>query len=103
EHWYAALAEADAWLAELAAGHADVKTRVARLLLRLRTDEASGRAIRLSLEDIGAILGVAPESASRALGLLRRSNLLADADSRYHWRIDASGLAALLAAHDQEN
>jgi len=103
EHWYAALAEADAWLAELAAGHADVKTRVARLLLRLRTDEAPGRAIRLSLEDIGAILGVAPESASRALGLLRRSNLLADADSRYHWRIDASGLAALLAAHDQEN
>jgi CRP/FNR family transcriptional regulator len=32
EHWHSALAEADAWLAELAAGHADVKTRVARLL-----------------------------------------------------------------------
>ncbi|MGM3159122.1 hypothetical protein, partial [Bacillus cereus group sp. Bc247] len=61
EHWYAALAEADAWLAELAAGHADVKTRVARLLLRLRTAEAPDRVIRLSLEDFGAILGVAPE------------------------------------------
>ncbi len=103
EHWYAALAEADAWLAELAAGHADVKTRVARLLLRLRTTEAPDRVIRLSLEDFGAILGVAPESASRALGVLRRSKLLADAESRYHWRIDSSGLAALLAAQDQEN
>lgn len=103
EHWHAALAEADAWLAELAAGHADVKTRVARLLLRLSGDSRPGEVIRLSLEDIGAILGVAPESASRALGLLRRNRLLSESENRYHWRIDASGLAALLAAQDQEN
>jgi CRP-like cAMP-binding protein len=98
EHWHAALAEADAWLAELTAGHADVKTRVARLLLRLVDDIEPGRAIRLSLEDIGAILGVAPESASRALGIMRRSNLLSDApDCRYHWLIDRAGLKALVA------
>lgn len=96
ERWHAALVEADAWLAELAAGHADVKTRVARLLLRLGSDGEAGRVIRLSLEDIGAILGVAPESASRALGVLRRSKLLSDAaGSRYHWHTDAAGLAAL--------
>lgn len=98
EHWHAALAEADAWLAELTAGHADVKTRVARLLLRLVDDDQPGRAIRLSLEDIGAILGAAPESASRALGILRRSNLLSDApDSRYYWLVDSAGLKALFA------
>jgi len=98
EHWHAALAEADAWLAELTAGHADVKTRVARLLLRLVDDDQPGRAIRLSLEDIGAILGAAPESASRALGILRRSNLLSDApDSRYYWLVDSAGLKALIA------
>ncbi len=97
-HWHAALAEADAWLAELAAGHADVKTRVARLLLRLGSDADPGHTIRLSLEDIGAILGVAPESASRALGVLRRSNLLADAqESRHHWRVDLPGLQSLVA------
>jgi CRP/FNR family transcriptional regulator len=98
EHWHAALAEADAWLAELTAGQADVKTRVARLLLRLVDDDQPGRAIRLSLEDIGAILGAAPESASRALGILRRSNLLSDApDSRYYWLVDSAGLKALIA------
>ncbi len=102
EHWHAALAEADAWLAELAAGHADVKTRVARLLLRLSCEPEPGVAIRLSLEDIGAILGVAPESASRALGFLRRNNFLSDGpDGRHFWRIDVAGLNSLLAAPEE--
>lgn len=101
ERWYAALAEADAWLAELASGQGDVKTRVARLLLRLASDDRPGDVIRLSLEDIGAILGVAPESASRALGVLRRGKLLSQSDNRYYWRVDTDGLAATLASHDQ--
>jgi CRP/FNR family transcriptional regulator, anaerobic regulatory protein len=96
ERWHAALEEADAWLTELAAGHADVKTRVARLLCRLGNDGEPGLVTRLSLEDIGAALGVAPESASRALGLLRRSNLLSDVPGdRHHWRADMRGLAVL--------
>ena len=103
EHWHAARVEADAWLAELAAGRADVKTRVARLLLRLGDDLEPGLAIRLSLEDIGAILGVAPESASRALGILRRSKLLSDAtDGRYYWRVDMAGLDALVSRPAQD-
>jgi CRP/FNR family transcriptional regulator len=99
EHWHSALAEADAWLAELAAGHADVKMRVARLVLRLCSEVEPGLAIRLSLEDIGAILGIAPESASRALGVLRRNKLLSDAiDDRHYWKVDVAGLNALVAA-----
>jgi CRP/FNR family transcriptional regulator len=103
EHWHAALAEADAWLAELAAGRADVKTRVARLLLRLSSELEPGLAIRLSLEDIGAVLGVAPESASRALGILRRSKMLFDAPhDRHYWQINVSGLNALVALPNED-
>jgi CRP/FNR family transcriptional regulator len=84
-------------------GRADVKTRVARLLLRLSSELEPGLAIRLSLEDIGAVLGVAPESASRALGILRRSKMLFDApDDRHYWQINVSGLNALVALPDED-
>ena len=61
-----ALQEADAWLVDLVNNTTPGRVRLARLLLRLR--EGGGDAVyRLSLADAGAIIGLTPETVSRAL------------------------------------
>ncbi len=71
--WQRALTEADAWLTELSTGSA--KQRVARLLLRL-FDQESGQCELLSREDIGAMLGLTTETASRTIAEFKRRGLL---------------------------
>lgn len=71
-----ALSEAQLWLAELTAGSAPARTRVARLLLRLRTDAAREEVIRLASADIAAILGITVETASRVIAAFKREGVL---------------------------
>lgn len=73
--WQRALTEADAWLTELSTGSG--KQRVARLILRLSNPENS-RCDLFSREDMGAMLGITTETASRVMAELKRQSLLVE-------------------------
>jgi len=72
--WQRALSEADAWLTELSTGAA--RQRVARLLLRLVRDRESSECQLFSREDMGAMLGITTETASRTIADFKRQSLL---------------------------
>ncbi len=76
--WQKALVEADAWLTELSTGSA--KQRVSRLLLRLVRDEQSSQCTLFSREDMGAMLGITTETASRTIADFKRKSLLVETD-----------------------
>jgi CRP-like cAMP-binding protein len=72
--WQRALKEADAWLTELSTGSA--KQRVARLLLRLVKDNQESQCSLFAREDMGAMLGITTETASRTIAEFKRQSLL---------------------------
>jgi CRP-like cAMP-binding protein len=72
--WQRALEEADAWLTQLSTGSA--KRRVARLLLRLVHNQENKECNLFSREDMGAMLGITTETASRTIAEFKRNNLL---------------------------
>ncbi|WP_295888484.1 Crp/Fnr family transcriptional regulator [uncultured Thiohalocapsa sp.] len=74
--WQRALSEADAWLTELSTGSA--RQRVARLLLRLVRDRESSECELFSREDMGAMLGITTETASRTIAGFKRESLLVE-------------------------
>jgi CRP-like cAMP-binding protein len=74
KRWQKALTEADAWLTELSTGSA--KQRVARLLLRLVSNEKTSECTLFSREDMGAMLGITTETASRTIAEFKRQSLL---------------------------
>jgi CRP-like cAMP-binding protein len=88
--WQAALDEADDWLTELLTGKS--KQRVARLLLRLC--DKDGVCSLLCREDIGALLSLTTETASRTIADFKRRGLLKEvSNSRYS--CDQHGLTAI--------
>ena len=74
--WQRALNEADAWLTEFSTGTA--RQRVARLLIRLADPEADCSLRLFGREDIGAMLGITTETASRVIAEFKRRGLLSD-------------------------
>jgi CRP-like cAMP-binding protein len=74
--WQRALSEADAWLTELSTGSA--RQRIARLLLRLVRDRESSACQLFSREDMGAMLGITTETASRTIAEFKRQSLLVE-------------------------
>ena len=72
--WQRALTEADAWLTELSTGSA--KQRIARLLLRLVMHEEESTCSLFAREDMGAMLGITTETASRTIAEFKRQSLL---------------------------
>ncbi|MBI4756126.1 MAG: Crp/Fnr family transcriptional regulator [Betaproteobacteria bacterium] len=84
ERWQRALSEAHTWLAELTGGMADARTRVARLLLRMRVlgDDGELLVCMPSREDIGSILGITVETASRIISSFQRDGLIQSVDGR---------------------
>ena len=74
--WQRALNEADAWLTELSTGSA--RQRVARLLLRLAHDSHTSECQLFDREDMGAMLGITTETASRTIAEFKRKSLLAE-------------------------
>jgi CRP/FNR family transcriptional regulator, anaerobic regulatory protein len=74
--WQRALSEADAWLTQLSTGSA--RQRVARLLLRLVRDRETSECQLFGREDMGAMLGVTTETASRTIAEFKRQSLLVE-------------------------
>jgi CRP-like cAMP-binding protein len=74
--WQRALSEADAWLTELSTGSA--RQRVARLLLRLVDDRETSACTLFSREDMGAMLGITTETASRTIAGFKRESLIVE-------------------------
>jgi len=84
--WERALEEADAWLTELSTGSA--RERVARLLLRLvRGADCS----LFSREDMGAMLGITTETASRTIAEFKRKALITESAPN-QFTLDVDGL-----------
>jgi len=93
KRWQRALSEADAWLTELSTGPA--RERVARLLLRLVRDQDPPECTLFGREDLGAMLGITTETASRTIAEFKRQGLLTELGNN-HFRVDVPGLEALL-------
>lgn len=72
--WQRALTEADTWLTQFSTGSA--RQRMARLLLRLAQDQNSGACHLFSREDMGAMLGLTTETASRTIASFKREGLV---------------------------
>jgi len=88
--WQRALSDADAWLTELSTGSA--RHRVARLILRL-SDEGPGQPeCRLfPREDLGAMLGITTETASRTIAEFKRNGWLRELATN-HYVVDTEAL-----------
>ncbi len=78
--WHQSVSQADEWLTGLSTGSA--RARVARLLLRIMQDEAGPDCSLFSREDVGAMLGVTTETASRIIAEFRRSGIIVEAGGR---------------------
>ncbi|MFC7451481.1 Crp/Fnr family transcriptional regulator [Insolitispirillum peregrinum] len=102
KRWHQSVRQADEWLTELSTGNA--KARVARLLLSLAsTGQNATPACKtpdlkdsetycdlFSREDVGAMLGVTTETASRTIAEFRRQGVLTDVQlNRYRCDIPA--------------
>jgi len=94
KRWQQALSEADAWLTELSTGSA--RERVARLLLRLVRNEQSAECTVFGREDLGAMLGITTETASRTIAEFKRRGHLTEL-GKHRYRVDIDMLKTLLA------
>ena len=73
--WQRALSEADTWLTELSTGSA--RNRVARLILQLSDETGEQPECRLfAREDLGSMLGITTETASRTIAEFKRKGWL---------------------------
>lgn len=91
QRWHSALRQADDWLTELSTGKAP--QRLARLMLQLA--EPDGCVSLLSREDVGSMLGITTEHASRTVAEFKRNGVIAElAPNRYRCDMEQlSGIA----------
>ncbi len=87
--WQRSVQQADAWLTSLSTGGA--KARVARLLLLLMDGANKTECDLFGREDMGAMLGVTTETASRIIAEFRREGILADRGAN-RFRCDVEAL-----------
>ena len=91
--WQRALSEADAWLTELSTGPA--RERVARLLLRL-ADATTDKTCQIpSREDMGAMLAISTETASRIIAELKRGGRIQELENN-RIRTDIQALSEIV-------
>jgi CRP-like cAMP-binding protein len=95
ERWQKALSEADTWITRLSTGSS--KKRMANLLLRLPEVDDPSRCYLLSREDIGSILSMTLETASRTISEFKRSGLIREIRHNY-FELDINGLKAVVEA-----
>ena len=96
QRWQAALDDASAWTTDLNSGPA--RRRVLRLLQQLEQLAGPGEPAWLPMrEEIGVMLGMAQETASRAISRLRREGVLQPAGAG-RARIDGERLRQALCA-----
>lgn len=92
--WQKSLSDADAWLTQLSTGPA--KKRVANLLLRLR-EEDSTECFLFSREDIGSILSITIETASRTISDFKRKGLMKEIRHN-HYYLNVPALKAIIGS-----
>lgn len=90
QRWHDALRQADDWLTELSTGKAP--QRLARLLMQLA--EPGGLATLFSREDVGSMLGITTEHASRTVAEFKRAGVLLELSSN-RYRCDLDRLACI--------
>jgi CRP-like cAMP-binding protein len=94
KRWQAALDEADEWLTELSVGSA--RWRMLRLLLKLSEfGQPDGQVWLPSRQEMGSMLGMTVETASRLVSALKREGVL-DAPDVRHARLHMPALMAAL-------
>jgi len=93
--WQRALMDADAWLTELSTGSA--KQRVARLLLRLVHRQEGNQCELFSREDLGSMLSITTETASRTIAEFKRRGLLVETEIN-HFLCDIPNLELIAEA-----
>ncbi len=93
--WQKALTEADSWLTQLSTGPA--KKRMAYLLLRLRDTTDGDECTLFSREDIGSILSMTTETASRTISEFKRQGLMTDLRHN-HFKLDITGLEDIVSS-----
>lgn len=95
--WHGDLAKADKWIADFSTGN--IRKRVARLigyLVELGQEEFERGAVNLlTVQEMGEILGVTPESVSRTIAGFKRNGVLRKRASgrRGAYRVDVELLA----------
>jgi len=94
--WQLGLNEADRCITELSSGTAE--SRVAHLMLFLQADSADGHCRAMSREDMGAMLGITTETASRVMAEFKRRGITQET-SPHHCRCDTAGLHKIIAEH----
>jgi CRP-like cAMP-binding protein len=87
--WHASVDEAERFLTELSTGTAH--QRVARLLLFLQERVQGTECPAIGREDMGSLLGVTTETASRVVAEYKRAGLLRE-DAQGHWTCNRAGL-----------
>lgn len=93
--WQKSVDQADNLIADLNSGKAE--SRLARLLQRMACTGGHDPVAMLSREDMGALLGITTETASRAMAELKRQGLIRE--EKGHWvYCDPLKLAALANA-----
>jgi CRP/FNR family transcriptional regulator, anaerobic regulatory protein len=98
--WQLALDAAEAWVADLSTGPA--RRRLLRLLQRLSSLSETPDLIWLPRRDqMGAMLDMTVETASRLVSALRREGVLQAASGRFS-RVDLERLQAALQAQDND-
>ena len=80
--WQHALNEADTWVTQLSTGSS--RQRVARLLLLLVRGNPSNTCSLFSREDVGAMLGITTETASRTIAEFKRQRLIVETTSNVY-------------------
>lgn len=93
--WHRALTNADRWITEFSTGSA--RDRVVRLLLWLTDQNASESCDLFSREDLGAVLGLTTETASRTMADLKRKGYISEPRLN-HFLCDLPNLRRLLDA-----
>ncbi len=85
QRWQAALSETDNWLTDLLSGSA--RQRVARLILRLRNDDDT--CALLSRDDMGSLLSITTETASRVIAEFKRLGSLQEiGNNQFHCNVE---------------
>ncbi len=77
------LSEADAWLTELSTGSA--RARIARFVLRMVNGSKDSSCELFSREDMGAMLGITTETASRTVAEFKRQGFLKEISSNHFY------------------
>jgi CRP-like cAMP-binding protein len=89
------LRETESWLSELTVGSLPARTRMARLLLRLRVTDDDNRIHRFGIEDMAAILGITQETVSRVISDFVREGILVKGGKSFATRYFRGDLPAL--------